>query len=41
MQGDDTTSNAVWSNPFKHNVTPALSNLSEAQSFESVDHFCP
>jgi len=41
MHGNDTASGSVRSNALKHNVTPALPNLSEAQSFKSADCFCP
>lgn len=41
MEGNDTTGDTFRSNALKHNVTPALPNLSEAQSFESADCFCP
>jgi hypothetical protein len=35
MCGNYTTGDSVRSNTLKHNVTPALSNLSEAQSLKA------
>jgi hypothetical protein len=36
MQWNDTTSDSIWSNALKDNVTSTLPNLSEAQPFKST-----
>jgi len=41
MQWNDTARDSIRSSALKHNVTPALPNLDEAQSFESADRLCP
>jgi hypothetical protein len=41
VQGDDTTGNSVRPSALKNNVTAALPDLEETQSFKSTDQFCP
>jgi hypothetical protein len=41
MQRNDTTTDSIWSNAFKDDVTSTLPNATEAQSFKSTDRFCP
>jgi len=41
MHWNDTARDAIRSDTLKHDVTPALPNLDETQSFESADRLCP
>jgi hypothetical protein len=41
MQWNDATGNLLFARALQYDVTAALANLNEPQSFQSADHFCP